>query len=67
MRNSGKKEEEKPEEKKAEVNLFMNMRWQIQGNDPYVKESVGMTLGSVLLLFWQKEAGKRKRKPSGRQ
>ena len=33
MRNSGKKEEEKPEEKKAEVNLFMNMRWQIQGND----------------------------------
>lgn len=44
MRNSGKKEEEKPEEKKVEVNLFMNMRWQIQGNDPYVKESVGTTL-----------------------
>ena len=54
MRNSGKKEEEKPEEKKVEVNLFMNMRWQIQGNDPYVKESVGTTLGSVYAPFFAK-------------
>lgn len=62
MRNSGKKEEEKPEEKKAEVNLFMNMRWQIQGNDPYVKESVGTTLGSVFAPFLAKGSWEKKEK-----
>ena len=62
MRNSGKKEEEKPEEKKVEVNLFMNMRWQIQGNDPYVKESVGTTLGSVFAPFLAKGSWEKKEK-----
>ena len=62
MRNSGKKAEEKPEEKKTEVNLFMNMRWQIQGNDPYVKENVGMTLWSVFAPFLSKGSWEKKEK-----
>lgn len=62
LRNSGKKEEAKPEEKKPEVNLYMNMRWQIQGQDPYIKESVGTTLGSVFAPFLSKGSWEKKPK-----
>ena len=40
----------------------MNMRWQIQGNDPYVKENVGMTLGSVFAPFLSKGSWEKKEK-----
>lgn len=54
MRNSGKPQEPKPEEKKQEINLYMNMRWQIQGEDPYVKENITTILGSVFAPFLSK-------------
>lgn len=53
LRNNWKTEE-KNEENKPDFNLFMNMWWQIQGNDPYIKESITTTLSSVFAPFLTK-------------
>lgn len=47
------KKEEKADEKPA-FNLFMNMWWNIETQDPYVKEMITTTLGSVFAPFLAK-------------
>lgn len=57
------KKEEKPEEK-PDFNLFMNMWWNIESQDPYMKELITTTMNAVLAPFFSKGGFEKQKKPS---